>query len=145
MRADDEPIVVEETFHTSIETVWRSITEIDYMRLWYFEAIPTFRAEVGFETQFNVRSEDRDFLHMWKVTEVVPMRKIAYDWRYEGYPGDSFVVFELFESDDATTLRLTHSVRESFPEDIREFTRESGHAGWEYFIKKRLKEHLEKL
>ena len=89
-------------------------------------------------------SGGRDFLHLWKVTEVIPLQKIAYDWKYDGYPGDAFVVFELFKQDGATKLRLTVNVRESFPEDIPEFTRESCIGGWEYFIKERLKEHLEK-
>ena len=144
MRKNDEPIIVEQTFNTSIETVWNSITEIDQMRQWYFENIPSFKPEVGFETQFNVQSKDRNFLHMWKVTEVVPMKKITYNWKYENYPGDSFVVFELFKENNMTRLRLTHQVTESFPEDIPEFLRESGVEGWTYFIKKSLKAFLEK-
>jgi uncharacterized protein YndB with AHSA1/START domain len=114
------------------------------MRQWYFENIPAFKPEVGFETQFNVRSQDRNFLHMWKVTEVVPGKKITYNWKYEGYPGDSVVVFELFKENNLTKLRLTHQVQESFPEDIPEFSRESGVEGWTFFIRKRLKEFLEK-
>ena len=143
MRKNDKPIIVEQTFNTSIDTVWNSITEIDLMRQWYFENIPSFKPEVGFETQFNVKSQDRNFLHMWNVTEVVPMKKITYNWKYEGYPGDSVVVFELFKQNNSTKLRLTHQVLESFPEDIPEFSRESGIEGWTFFIKKSLKEFLE--
>jgi uncharacterized protein YndB with AHSA1/START domain len=144
MRKDDDPIIVEQTFHMSVETVWNSITKIGQMRQWYFENIPSFKPEVGFETQFNVQSKDRNFLHMWKVTEVVPLKKIIYNWKYEGYRGDSFVVFELFKQNNLTKLRLTHQVQESFPEDIPEFSRESGVAGWTFFIRKSLKEFLGK-
>ncbi len=144
MRKNDEPIIVEQTFNTSIDTVWNSITEIDQMHQWYFENIPSFKPEVGFETQFNVQSQDRNFLHIWKVTEVVPLKMIAYNWKYEGYPGDSFVVFELFKKNNLTKLRLTHQVQESFPEDIPEFSRESCVEGWTFFIRKSLKEFLEK-
>ena len=70
MRKEDEPIVVEQTFNASIETVWNAITDIDQMRQWYFENIPSFEPKVGFETQFNVQCQGRDFLHMWKVTEL---------------------------------------------------------------------------
>ena len=84
-----------------------------------------------------------DFLHRWKLTEVVPHRKIAYDWSYDNYPGDGGVVFELFEDDSSTRLRLTFAVREDFPQDVPEFRRESGLAGWQYFIQKSLKDHLE--
>ncbi|UCG53344.1 MAG: SRPBCC domain-containing protein [Candidatus Latescibacterota bacterium] len=144
MRTDDGPIIVEQTFNRSIDTVWNSITEIDQMRRWFFENIPSFKPEVGFETQFNVRSQGRDFLHVWKVTEVVPLKMIKYDWRYDGYPGDSYVVFELFEQNNQTKLKMTHQVKESFPEDIPEFSRESCIEGWTFFVKKRLKEFLEK-
>lgn len=143
MNKHDEPVVVEQTFRTSIDTVWRAITEIDQMRQWYFENIPAFKAEPGFETQFNVHCEGRDFLHMWKVTELVPLKKITYRWRYEGYAGDSFVVFELIEQSNATLLKLTHQVTESFPDDIPEFNRESCVGGWTYFIQDRLKDFLQ--
>ncbi len=144
MRVSDEPIVVEQTFKATIETVWKSITEIDLMRQWYFENIPSFQPEIGFKTQFNVKTEERDFLHMWKITEVVPMKKIVYNWKYDGYQGDSLVQFELFKQNNSIKLRLTHTVIESFPEDLPEFSRESGIAGWEYFIKQSLKEYLAK-
>jgi uncharacterized protein YndB with AHSA1/START domain len=81
---------------------------------------------------------------MWKVTEVVPLKMIKYNWKFEGYPGDSFVVFELSKQNNMTKLRLTHEVQESFPDDIPEFKRESGVAGWTFFIKQSLKEFLAK-
>jgi len=145
MRKNDEPIIVEQTFNTTVDMVWNSITDVDQMRQWYFENIPSFKAEIGFETQFNVQSQERNFLHMWKVTEVVPQKKITYNWKYDGYPGDSFVVFELFKQNNLTKLKLTHRVVESFPEDIPEFSRESGFEGWTFFIRKSLKEFLEKI
>ena len=68
MKKNDEPVIVEQTYNTSMDTVWKSITEIDQMRQWFFENIPSFKPEVRFNTQFNVQSHDRNFLHMWKVT-----------------------------------------------------------------------------
>jgi uncharacterized protein YndB with AHSA1/START domain len=144
METNADPIILEQTYNTSIDIVWNSITKIDLMRQWYFENIPSFKPEVGFETQFNVESQGRNFLHVWKVTEVVPMKKITYNWHYEGYSGDSFVVFELFEEDNSTKLRLTHQVLEGFPDDIPEFSRESCIEGWTFFIRKSLKDYLEK-
>jgi uncharacterized protein YndB with AHSA1/START domain len=90
-----------------------------------------------------VTNEGRDFLHVWRVTEVVPQEKLVYNWKYENYPGDSFVVFELTAHGDKTKLKLTTDVQEDFPDDIPEFRRESGLAGWEYFIQKSLREFLE--
>lgn len=41
MKKNDEPIIVEETFNTSIDNVWSAITEVDKMRRWYFKNIPS--------------------------------------------------------------------------------------------------------
>jgi len=144
MKATDKLVVVEQTFNTTPENVWQAITELDLMHQWYFENIPDFKAEVGFETQFNIHNEGRNFLHKWKVTEVVPLKKISYNWKFEGYNGDSFVTFELFKKGEQTTLRLTATITEDFDDNIPEFKRESCIAGWEYFIKQNLKEFLEK-
>jgi len=144
MSETNELIIVEQTFNTSINNVWNAITKVGQMKQWFFENIESFKPEVGFETQFNVQSHDRNFLHLWKLTEVVPMKKITYSWRYGGYPGDSFVMFELLEQNDQAKLRLTHKGMESFPEEIPEFSRESGIEGWNYFIRKSLKEFLGK-
>ena len=143
MSDTNEPIIVEQTFNASINDVWNAITMVGQMKQWFFENIESFKPEVGFETQFNVQSQNRNFLHLWKLTEVVSMKKITYSWKYGGIPGDSFVVFELVEQNDQTKLRLTHTVMESFPEDIPEFSRQSGIEGWNYFIRKSLKEFLE--
>jgi uncharacterized protein YndB with AHSA1/START domain len=139
-----QPIIIEQPFNKSINVVWNAITEIDQMRQWFFQNIESFNPEVGFETQFNVQTPNRKFLHIWKLTEVEPMKKITYNWKYGGYPGNSFVTFELFEQKDQTRLKLTHTVTESFPDIIPEFSRENGIAGWNYFIKKSLKTFLKK-
>jgi len=140
----NEPIIVEQTFNTSIDNVWNAITKVGQMRVWFFENIVSFEPVVGFVTQFSVQTQDRNFLHLWKLTEVVPMKKITYNWKYGGYPGESFVMFELLEQNNQTKLRLTYKGIESFPEDIPEFSRESCTEGWNYFIRKSLKEFLEK-
>ena len=142
MKKNEEPIVVEQTFNASVDTVWNAITGIDRMHQWYFNNIPSFNPEVGFETQFNVQSKDRNFMHLWKVTEVVPLKMLAYNWKYKGISGDSIVKFELFDVNNLTKLRLTHQVLEDFPDDIPEFKRESGVEGWTFFINKSLKEFL---
>lgn len=142
MKKEEDPVVVEQSFHTSIDSVWKALTDVNRMRQWFFDNIPAFKPEVGFETQFNVQSESRDFLHMWKVVEVVPQKLIKLNWKYDGYPGDSFVLFEIFNEGNWSKLRLTAQVLEDFPDDIPEFKRESCSGGWTYFINRRLKEFL---
>lgn len=144
MKKNDKPIVVEQNFSVSLQKVWKAITDVDEMRNWFFDNIPAFKPEVGFATEFNVQSEERIFLHLWKVIDVVPEKLIKYNWKYEVYPGDSNVSFELFDEDKGTRLKLTIDVLEDFPDDIPEFTRDSCNNGWNYFIKERLTEYLEK-
>ena len=125
----NQPIVVEQTFNTTIKIVWSAITEIDQMRQWFFNNIEDFKAEIGFKTQFNVTSEKRNFLHLWTITEVEPFKKIVYNWKYKEYSGNSFVYFELFEEKNKTKLKVTSIVTEAFPKNIPEFEPESCRAG----------------
>ena len=139
-----DPIIVSQSYAASMDAVWTAITDPSEMRQWFFEAIETFEPTVGFETRFNVTTPNRDFLHCWKITDVDPGRKIAYSWTYEDIPGDGLVTFELSEHGDQTQLQLTCEGVETFPQDMPEFTREAGIAGWNYFIRERLKEYLER-
>src|SRR5680860_1689067 len=139
-RQNNEPIVVDQAFNASVDRVWSAITDSDQMKQWFFENIDSFRPEVGFETRFNVTSNGKDYLHIWKVTAVKPERKISYAWRYGGYPGNSWVTWELTSGNDLTKLRLTHEGIESFPQDNPDFSRDNCLEGWNFFIRTRLKE-----
>ena len=143
MKKTDPPIIVEQKFNISVEKVWEALTNIDLMKQWFFDNIESFEPEVGFTTAFTVKNEDRIFTHLWKLTEVIPLQKITYNWKYKEYPGDSFVTFELSEDKNHVTLKLSTTVVENFPQDIPEFKRESCVGGWNYFVKNRLKNFLE--
>ena len=114
------------------------------MRQSFFENIPDFKPKIGFNTQFEVQLEDRTFTHLWKVTEVIPLKKITYNWKYKECPGDSFVIFELLEENGKVNIRLTTKVIEDFPDRIPEFLRESCVQGWHYFIRERLTDYIKK-
>jgi len=142
MKVNEPPIIIEQKFETSIEIVWKTITNVNEMRQWFFDNIPDFEPKVGFKTKFTVSSEDRKFPHIWEVTEVIHLNKIVYNWNYEGYQGDSYVTFHLSELDTYTLLTLSTKVVEDFPGDIPEFKRESCIGGWNYFIKTNLVNYL---
>lgn len=93
MKNTDKPIVVEQTFDVSITELWNAITELKQMKQWFFENIESFEPKVGFETRFVVENEGSVFPHLWKITEVERLKKITYNWKYEGYTGDSFCNF----------------------------------------------------
>lgn len=138
------PVIVEQTFKATISKVWNAITNVHQMQKWYFETLEAFKPEVGFETQFNVPSNGKDYLHIWKITEVLDEKKITYQWKFGGYPGESHVTFELSKENEMTKLRLTDIGIESFPKDNPDFSRQSWIDGWTFFICERLKAYLNK-
>ena len=137
------PLVVERTYNVPINKVWQALTEKDKMKQWYFD-LKEFRPEVGFEFQFTGGNEEHTFLHFCKVTEVINGRKLTHSWTYDGYPGESFVTFELFDEGDNTRLKLTHAGLETFPA-TPDFKRENFQMGWTDIIGRSLKEYLEKV
>lgn len=137
------PIVVEQVYPATSAEVWAAITQPDQMRKWFFSDIADFRADPGFTTEFNVHHEGVDYLHQWKVTEVVPGSRISYDWHYAGIEGESSVSWEISETTEGAKLVLSHYGQETFPQDNPAFTRESGQDGWEYLLNQALKAYLE--
>ena len=143
MKPTDEPIVVEQTFGVPVDDVWSAITEPARMQQWFFSEMKEFEPSQGFETQFPVECDGKTYLHLWKLTEVLPRKKIVYDWRYEGCPGRGLVTWELEATPDGTKLKLTNTVVEEFPDSDPAFRRESCEEGWQYFINDRLTSYLE--
>ena len=143
MKKADPPIVIEETFETPIENVWKAITESNQMQQWFFQQIDSFKAEVGFSSSFLVEANGRKFTHLWDVVSVKTSDQIKYRWRYKEYQGDSYVTFKLQAKDlSKTKLTLIAEVEKDFPSDVPEFKRESCISGWNYFIKESLKNYL---
>ncbi|MEO7802044.1 MAG: SRPBCC domain-containing protein [Ginsengibacter sp.] len=138
-----QPLIIEQLLHASVEKVWTAITDKDVMKQWYFD-IKGFRAEEGASFSFYGGDENKQYLHLCKVTEVVPHKKLTYSWQYDNVPGISYVTFELFDEDSETKVRLTHSGVESFDIDDSNFKRESFEKGWTYIIKTSLKTFIDK-
>ena len=137
-----DAVVLERTFDAPVARVWKALTEVDQMRVWYFD-LNEFRPEVGFEFGFVVEHEGNIYDHRCKITEVIPQKKIAYTWRYHGHEGDSLVTFELFPEGDKTRLKLTHEGLDTFPKTAA-FARENFEKGWTQIIGLELKQFLEK-
>src|ERR1700744_2710813 len=123
-----EPFVIERTYNAPVEKVWQAITDKDKMKQWYFK-LEEFKPEVGFEFRFTGGSKEKQYLHICEVTEVIPERKLTHSWRYDEYPGISYVTWELFAEGDQTRLKLSHAGLETFPNE-KDFARESFSKGW---------------
>jgi len=132
------PIAVEQTFDVRASLIWQAITDPVQMRQWFFEEIQDFRADVGFTTEFTVSVDGEGYPHLWQLTEVDQGRRITYQWRYGGYPGDSRVSWAIHDTADGVVLILTHKGAESFPQDNPIFSREACESGWVYFIQQSL-------
>jgi uncharacterized protein YndB with AHSA1/START domain len=139
----DEPIVVTKTLNAPSAKVWKAITDKDEMKKWYFD-ISEFKAVPGFEFQFlGGDKEENQFLHLCKIMEVIPGKKLAHSWRYDGYEANSIVTFELInENDGRTTVRLTHEGLETFPKNTS-FAKENFVEGWNHIIGVSLPQYLE--
>lgn len=138
----NEPFIIERELNAPIEKVWNAITDSNAMKQWYFD-FKEFKPEVGFEFQFYGGTEDNQYLHLCRITEVVPGTKLAYSWRYDGYEGNSIVTFELFSEGNKTKIRLTHEGLDSFPA-MPDFARENFAMGWTQIIGRSLKDYVEK-
>jgi uncharacterized protein YndB with AHSA1/START domain len=128
------PIIIEQTLHAPIAKVWKALTDKEEMKKWYFD-VSDFKPEKGFEFQFPGQGhKGQQYVHLCRVTEVIPDKKISYTWRYEGLPGDTEVSFELFDEGNKTRIKLSHKGLETFPVDNPDFARESFEGGWNYII-----------
>ena len=137
---EQQPLVLEREFNAPIDLVWRAITEKELMKKWYFD-IADFKPEVGCKFQFMGGQEDKRYVHLCEVLEVIPHKKLKYSWRYEGYEGLSFVTFELSSVGKKTRVQLIHEGLESFTHP--DFARENFVGGWNYLIHESLKQYLE--
>ena len=139
----DEPFVIERTFNAAVTKVWSALTNNAEVKHWYFD-LPEFKAEVGFEFTFTGGPADRMYVHLCKITEVEPCKKLSYTWSYEGYEGNSLVTFELFAEGNKTRLKLTHHGLETFPASNPDFAKTNFVEGWTHIIGSSLNNYLKK-
>lgn len=138
-----KPFIIERVFDTDKLTLWKAITEKELMKLWYFD-LKEFKAEVGFTFKFIGGPKDgAQYVHLCKITEVIPLEKLVYSWNYEGYEGESHVTFEVLEIDKKTKLKLTHAGLDSFPKSNPDLAPQNFEEGWNHIINILLKNFIE--
>ena len=139
----NEPFVIERTFDAPVKKVWDAITNKDQMKEWYFD-LAEFKPEVGFEFQFEAGKDNKKFLHLCRITEVIPQKKLAHSWKYDGQAAETYVTWELFDEGDKTRLKLTHEGLERIAQYGPDFAKENFVAGWTSIVGRSLKDFLEK-
>jgi uncharacterized protein YndB with AHSA1/START domain len=123
-----QPIIVEKVVNAPVSRVWKAITDKKQMKEWYFD-IAAFEPKVGFEFQFEGGQDDRIYVHLCKITEVVENKKLQHTWSYKGHEGGSVVTWELTDMGDKTKVKLTHTGLETFPK-LPDFDRKNFEQGW---------------
>ncbi|HLG03876.1 MAG TPA: SRPBCC domain-containing protein [Bacteroidia bacterium] len=138
------PLVIERTFAVRPDKIWNAITDKEKMKQWYFD-IPSFKLESGAEFSFPGQGhKGEQYLHLCKITEINPLKKLSYTWRYKDHSGNSVVTFELLPEENQTRVRLTHAGLETFPKENPDFARSSFEEGWTQLIGTSLKNFLDK-
>lgn len=139
----NEPFIIERELNAPVEIVWKAISDKNEMKKWYFDFLE-FKAEEGFEFQFYGGTKEHQYLHICKITEVIPGKKLAYSWRYDDYEGNSIVTFELIPEGNKTKLRLTHTGLDTFPANP-DFAKENFAMGWTDIIGRSLIAYIDNL
>ena len=130
---ENEPIIIELILNSGTDKVWDALTRKEQMKIWYFD-LPEFKAEVGFEFEFEAGDEIKMYLHLCKIIEAVDGEKLRHSWRYDGYEGNSFVTWELFAEGEQTRLKFIHEGLESFPESNPDLAKNNFVAGWNEIV-----------
>jgi len=139
-----QPVLIERTYNAPSIKVWKALTDKNEMKKWYFDLVE-FKPEPGFKFKFyGGKDSGTQYLHLCEVTEVAEGTKLTYSWRYDGYPGISFVTFELFDQGNKKTLlKLTHRGLETLAAGSPDFAGENFVEGWTHIIHTALKGYLE--
>ncbi|NMH28118.1 SRPBCC family protein [Flavobacterium silvaticum] len=135
--SEKKPLILERIYDSPVSEVWQALTDVSKMKQWYFPMLEDFKPEVGFTTEFTVpHPNGNQYVHRWTVTEAVPQKTIAYDWKYPDYEGMGNVRYDLEEADGKTKLTLTFRILESFdPDKFPELSMKNFTEGWTYFVK----------
>jgi uncharacterized protein YndB with AHSA1/START domain len=103
----ERDIVLEVTYDSAPEYVWRALTDPDLLREWLMEN--NFRAEIGALCEFRMPpGPGFSGLIRCEVTEVEPYCRLVYTWDGGGAWGKTTIVWTLEPAGSGTRLRLEH-------------------------------------
>jgi uncharacterized protein YndB with AHSA1/START domain len=126
-------------FKVSVEEVWAALTEVERMKVWYFD-VPDFVLEEGKVFTFY----GGEYLHHCRIVEIVPFHVFEHTWTHpEQSKGSSVLRWELEAvGPGETRLSLNHSGLESFADAGEPFAEENYAFGWEGIVGVFLRNYL---
>ncbi|WP_410219628.1 SRPBCC domain-containing protein [Pedobacter sp.] len=126
-----------------VTKIWNAISSVEEMKNWYF-TLKDFKPVPGFKFKFWAGPDEKQYLHCCEVIDVEPLKRLSYTWRYEGFPGNSLVIWILEEQqNNHTLLILKHVDVETLKNEYPAFDPENFVAGWKS-ITHNLKEYAER-
>lgn len=138
-----KPIIVEQSYKTGIEKVWKALTDINLMKQWYF-IIDDFELTEGATFNFYEPGEKRKFHHRCLIKKIAYMKMLQHTWTYPDYSdGESIITWELEQTGTEVRVKLTHEKVESFDDAGPDFKRENFEAGWNEILGTSLRTILE--
>jgi uncharacterized protein YndB with AHSA1/START domain len=137
-----KPLIIDRTFDAPVSKVWNAISDNNHLKNWYFH-IDEFKPVVGFEFHFTGGSEQRSYLHLCKVIEVIRRKNFRIAGGMKIIRGILCSHSSFFAEGDKTRLKLTHEGIETFPQGDKDFALQSFTAGWTHIIGTSLKDYLE--
>jgi uncharacterized protein YndB with AHSA1/START domain len=135
------PLVFEQVIEATPGEIWNAITVKEQMKEWYFD-LAEFKPQPGFHFQFEGGTEVNKYIHHCTIQEAIQNKRLSYTWSYEGYEGESLVIFDIFPQGNNTLLRLSHEGLETFPSNNPDLARHNFEAGWKHIIGTSLTEYL---
>jgi uncharacterized protein YndB with AHSA1/START domain len=127
---DEQKVVKERIIQAPVMAVWKAVTTAEEMSKWFFE-LHEFKAELGYEFQLIGEKDGKKYPTSCKIIEVVERERLLFTWRYDDFPGEQLVSFELFDMGESCKFRVTHSGLENMLADQDEFDIEDTIDGWE--------------
>lgn len=104
MHMNIKPLIIESVYDVSVEKVWEALTQNEQLKEWYFQ-LDEFKPKVGFKFDFiGGTDEGPRYLHFCEIVDVVAHHQITYTWKYDNYPGNSTVKWEIFPTDKGTRV-----------------------------------------
>lgn len=140
---EEEPLVVERVFDVPAERVWQAITEPDEIGQWFMQ-IDDFEPKEDFEFTMTAEHNNKRYIHLCRVTEVVDGKKLTYSFRFRDAQGITYVTWELFREGNKTRLRLTHRGLERIAHAGPDYSRQNFVEGWTFFLENSLAGYLQR-
>ncbi len=129
VEANENRIQIQLELPVPIKWVWALLTEREHIDQWWGEHV---KLESGVGGKFIEAWSDgnRDVITSGNITHYDPPNVLAITWADDDWSGDTRVVFQLSEQDEATQLLIEHSGWQIHPEPKRSNLIDDHAEGW---------------